>query len=658
MKRFHAVVAALTFIGALAPEAWAKPTPGFSFTQNGIASPYGKTVAWNDILSVRLYERPTQKYRMSAVTAKPRIVTADRVDLDVVENMSGSYIPVSLSLDGTYLRVSVESGDIVEPLGCSYRVMELSVLQPLLDAPAGERGQCVLPLFSGAIAPISSSVRKHTRDRIYVEQVQWEKMGLFNAFGASRKGGSILGIIHSGDYNAWVDTTVDPKEGFRQFAILQIREDPADVQMFERKEVLYRYLPDSGDWCGMALAYGEYIRGERDIPTLEVRERGNAPLAYILSAVRVNIFMGLKTPFIPDGSAPYFSATTFAEAERIVDEVHARGIDKAWFCLVGWIKDGHDGSYPSHFPVNEQAGGERALRSLIAKIRGYGYAVTPHDNVHSCYAASADYDSSVPCRTRAGEELPMGIWSGGMIRIGCPHRYVERYGGDFARIRELGFAGVYYIDALMPPMFRCHDPKHPADERQFIEGQLRILQWMRHEYGVSATEGFALPCLKYADYCSNGASGSRVFFGKLLEGDAKVMLERYVPFLPVAAHGVVAYQTGWMHAVRNNGGWLSYLVDGGLPAVETSMRNGANGDFYVDSLNDLMEPWRICFKIAPEYSRGVTVGFEEFAPDAVHWVFHNGLEMFVNATGTVAGGMPPRSIRILRKGNEIYFRRE
>ena len=81
----------------------------------------------------------------------------------------------------------------------------------------------------------------------------------------------------------------------------------------------------------------------------------------------------------------------------------------------------------------------------------------------------------------------MGVWSGGMIRIGCPHLYLARYGGDFARIRDLGFEGVYYIDALMPPMFRCYDPRHPATEREFIEGQLRVLNWVRSEYGVSAT---------------------------------------------------------------------------------------------------------------------------------------------------------------------------
>ena len=652
--KFRALIVAAAATFALA--AGARQTDGFSFAEDGIVTPRGR-IAWNDVLKVRLYERPTQKLKDVGVRVKVGLRTDDRVHLDCTETLGGSYVPVQLDLDGTYLRVSVESGDIVEPLGCSYRVMELTLLPGLLDARPEEPGRYLLPVFAGGLASFKADAPRRSRDRIYVQQNDWEKMGMINAFGASwQDEGGILGIVHTGDYNAWVDTSAAPPGGrASQAAVLQIREDPADVQSFERKELLYRWLPGARTWCGLALAFGEYLRDERGLLPLEVREKGNPQLGYILSAVRINIFMGLKQPFIPDGSSPYFSATTFAEAERIVDEVRSRGIDKAWFCLVGWIKDGHDGAYPSHFPVNEAAGGEAALRRLIAKIRGYGYAVTPHDNIHSCYASSPDYDNSIPCRTRAGEELPMGIWSGGMIRIGCPHLYVARYGGDFARIRDLGFEGIYYIDALMPPMFRCYDPRHPASEREFIEGQLRVLGWVRSEYGVSATETHAVPTLRYIDYGSNGASGDRVFYASRLPPDAKAMLERYVPFLGVASHGLVAYQTKWIHAVRSTGGWIPSMVDGGLPAAETSMRNGANGDYYLDSLDELMEPWRLCFKVAPEFSRGVTAGFEELAPDAVRWRFHNGLELHVNGTRRRVGDMPPMSVRALRGGKEIYF---
>lgn len=648
-RKLLALAAALAAVACVCEAA-----EGFSFERDGLVTPRGK-IAWNDMLDVKSYERPTQKYKHYGVTAKVRVFTDRRVELDFTEQKSGSYIPMRLDLDDTYLRATVRAGDIVEPLGCSYRVMELAILPTVLDAKVGEEGRYLLPIYGGVISPFKADRRHFTRDRIYVQQDMWEKMGMANAFGACRGGDGTLGLVHRGDFFAWVETTVDPETGLcRQSPVVRVREDPGDTQSFETKEILFRNLKGAKDWTRLALAYGEYLRTERELLPLEVRERGNEALKYILSAVRINIFMGLKQPFVPDGSSPYFSATTFAEAEKIVDEVHSRGIGKAWFCLVGWIRDGHDGAYPSHFPVNAQAGGEDALRRLIAKIRGYGYAVTPHDNIHSCYAASPDYDSQIPCRMRNGEELPMGIWSGGMIRIGCPHLYLQRYGGDFARIRDLGFSGIYYIDALMPVLFQCYDPRHRADEREFIEGQLRVLQWMKGEYGVAATETQATPALRYADYGSNGGSGNRVFFSRLLSPDTKAMFERYVPFYNVAIHGLIVYQSGWIHAVRKNGGWKAMLVDGGVPAAETAMRNGANGDYYMDSLDDMMDYWDLCFNVAPEFSRGIATAFEEFAPDVVHWTFHNGLELYVNGTDRETAGFKAKSVKALRNGRTIY----
>lgn len=123
-------------------------TAGFSFAADGIITPRGR-ILWDDVLKARLYERPTQKLIDVDVRAKVGVWTERRVHLDCTESLGCSYVPVRLDLDGTYLRVSIESGDIVEPLGCSYRVMELSVLPGLLDARAEEPGRYLLPIFGG-----------------------------------------------------------------------------------------------------------------------------------------------------------------------------------------------------------------------------------------------------------------------------------------------------------------------------------------------------------------------------------------------------------------------------------------------------------------------------------------------------------------------------
>ena len=100
---------------------------GFSFAENGVETPRG-LMAWNDVIALRFYNRPEQKHKPAAqVEAKVRRRTANRVVLDCFEPVSQTYVPVELVLDDTYLRVRFVAGEIVEPLGACWRLMQVEV---------------------------------------------------------------------------------------------------------------------------------------------------------------------------------------------------------------------------------------------------------------------------------------------------------------------------------------------------------------------------------------------------------------------------------------------------------------------------------------------------------------------------------------------------
>ena len=632
-----------------------------SLAREGVETPRGK-VAWGDVVRVRYYQRAAQKRYTGRLDVRVRTFSPEIVRLDCFESESKAYVPVEVRMDGPWLRVSVESGDIVEPLACNYRVTAVECMPTIMDAKNSGEGSYLLPLWGGAEVKLGQAERVTSVDHLYTCQAEWEKMGMVNAFGLSTGEGSMLGVIDGGEFRAQVETSFDPaSDSARQVAVVVVRDDPADSLEHERKEVLFRWVPGAGGHAEMALAWGDYLRNVRGLPTLAVRMKDSPQLAKTLSSLRFNIFIGMKQPFRTDGSGEYFSSTTFEEAEKIVDAAHASGIRKAWVCLVGWIRDGHDGAYPSHFPVNERAGGEAGLRKLIAKIRSYGWDVTPHDNIHSLYDASPDMDASVASITRAGEVQPMGVWAGGMTKLACPQVWQERYGGDFERIADLGFGGVYYIDALGTGMFRCHDPRHPANEREFALGQLRVLGWARARFGVSATETPQAYTLKYIDYGACGGSGSRFWFASMMNegnktlGDTWRLRPRPLPFFDVAVHGLIALQCSWIHGYRDaTVGDAGLYVDGGVPAVEVCMHPGAIGDYYKDSLKTVAEPYRVYYELLPELACGSAVGFEEYAPDAVHWTFDNGIEVFANASKGEVRGMRPGAVRILRSGKEVF----
>ena len=629
----------------------------FSFVGDGVVTPRG-LMAWNDVIALRLYNRPEQKHMpAAAVEAKVRRRTADRVLLDCFEPVSQTYVPVELRLDGTYLRIKFIAGDIVEPLGACWRLMQVEVAPRLLDASAAEDGGYLMPIYGGVVTPFAHSQNLLSVDRVYMQQSEWEKFGLINAFGMYSPKGGILGIVHGGEFRAWIETSGGPASA-GQRAVIGVRGVVNDMLEFEEKEVLFRSVPAARDYATLGLAYGEYLRRERGLEPITDRRSSSPQLGRMLDAMRINIFHGMKrTPFRTDGSSAYFSSTTFAEAEAILSAVRKAGIRKAWVTLVGWINEGHDGMYPSHFPVNPAAGGEDALKKLIATIKSFGWAVTPHDNIHSVYNCSPDRDWTVVSRDEYGEYQPMGVWSGGMTYMACPQVWSHRYGGDFARIRDLGFEGVYYIDAIGTGLFRCFDRDHPADEKAFALGQQKMLGWARAVFGASATELPAAYTLKYIDFSGNGSSGPRVWSRARIKGDTAKMIDRYVPFWNIAVHGIIQYHPYCIDRYRTSpGGILGLYADAGVPWIEVVERaeKGVIGDYWKDSLRDVLEPYRVHYELVPEMKDGNVTAFEELAPDAVHWTFDNGIETFVNCTDKPVGGMKPMSLRILRHGKEIY----
>lgn len=654
--RGFAVLFSVLLAGAVTPVRGAE---GFSLVDGGVSTPRG-IVPWNRLVGLRAYERAPQKLRvLTNLTARVRNRTPQRADVDLTEPQSRTYIPVNVLLDGRYLRVRVESGEIAEPLGACWRAMQLEILPGLLSSAPGSDGGYLLPLVSGAVVPASQPKALRSVDRFYMQQSEWEKFGLFNAFGRFGGSGSILGVVHGGEFRAWCETSFDPKAGARQVAVIGLRDDSGDALEHETKEVLYEYLPSVRDYTGMALAYRDYLLDERGLLPIVEREKLRPELSKVMSSMRFNVFLGMKTaPFRPDGSSPYHNSTTFAEAGRILDEARAAGLTNCWVTLVGWIKDGHDGSYPSHFPVNASAGTEDELRALIAKCRAWGWPVTPHDNVHSLYSASDDFDASVVSRQRNGELQSIGLWSGGLCNLACPQVWMARFGGEFQRIRDLGFDGVYYIDALASGLMRCHDPAHPATEREFALGQAKTLGYARSVFGASATENPAAYVLKYIDYGAAGGCGDRVWQSALLEGDTRELMKggggRFVPFYLAATHGIIATQCSWIHGYAGEGGVLPLFVEGGVPAVEVCMRPGAIGDYYADSIRRVKPAYEIYYELAPELAKGLVAEFDEYAPDCVRYRYDNGLEVKVNATGNAAGGLPPRSLVITRDGKEIY----
>ncbi|MDA1040810.1 MAG: DUF5696 domain-containing protein [Planctomycetota bacterium] len=71
---------------------------------------------------------------------------------------------------------------------------------------------------------------------------------------------------------------------------------------------------------------------------------------------------------------------TFAEAGVALRKLKEAGIEKIHTMCVGWNARGHDGLYPTRFPIDARLGGETGFRELCKLGDELGYHINVHDN--------------------------------------------------------------------------------------------------------------------------------------------------------------------------------------------------------------------------------------------------------------------------------------
>jgi hypothetical protein len=574
---------------------------------------------------------------------EPRLVQplADGLRLQLVNEEHGLFIPVEFREEPDGFRVTLKAGWVCEQMSINRRLMSIDLLPHFFRTHVGDEGFYLLPDFCGTLVRFKEHVPTINRDRLYLTQTEWEKFNVMNCFGLRQGTRGTLAVVHKGDFFCHCVTEVNQNGENRIYPNFGLRHKPSDPIKQEDKELIVRFTEGREDsYFDLAKAYRDYLIHERGVSPLKDRVADNPVLAYSAGAMRVKIFHGLK-PSSLDGNIPMKIYATFEQSEEILDRMKAAGFEKAIVTLVGWNLGGHDGAYPQKFPVEPALGGEDGLRKLIAKAKAMGYQIVPHDNLSDMYMAGQTYDPEVVLRNEDQTPVLGGIWGGGQAAKSCPVAYFDRYGPDVTRIRELGFEGHYYCDAQSNPLYRCHDPRHPADEEQF---GLSLYGAVMQE----VSPAYALPFIDEGGICSPRS----VAWLENFDNDLKGIVDRAVPFYQLAVHGLMLYPQSWIHTYRKEGarkGMLRDLAFGARPCMEISYFTGANGDYYLDSIRDIGDGYRIAYEELAETHVEFVDDYEELAPQASRITYANGTSVTVNWGDTPVGGLEPLSYRIENK---------
>ena len=601
------------------------------------------------VLRARLHDLSVLR-NMVVTDFEPRLVQplADGVRVQLVNEEHGLFIPVEFREETGGFRVTVKAGWICEQMSINRKLMSIDLLPDFLNTRVGDEGFYLLPDFCGTLVRFREHVPTITRDRIYMHQSEWEKLNVMNCFGRKQGSKGTLAVIHKGDFFCHCVTEVNQDGANRIYPRFGLRHKPSEPIKQEDKEIIVRFTEGREEsYFDLAVAYRDYLVRERGVSPLKDRIADSPVLAYSVRAMRTKFFHGVK-PHSSDGHVPVDVVTTFAQAEEILDRMKKAGLEKAVITLVGWNLGGHDGAYPQRFPVEPAMGGEEGLRKLIARAKDMGYQIVPHDNHSDMYRAGQTYDAEVLLRHEDQTPVLAGMWGGGQSARACPLAYFDRYGPDVTRIRDLGFEGHYYCDAQSNPLYRCHDPRHPADEEQYALSQMKLIQAQRSLYGAVSQEiapAFALPFL---DEGGQHSPYNIDWCLKFVEENLKRIIDRVVPFYHLAIHGLITYQESWVHAYRGEGtrkAMLRALAFGARPSMEVSWTESGFSDYYEDSIRDVLEGYKLAFEELADTHVEFVEDYEELAPEASRITYANGIIFSVNWGDEAVGDLEPVSYR-------------
>ena len=276
---------------------------------------------------------------------------------------------------------------------------------------------------------------------------------------------------------------------------------------------LYPMPKGADDYSAMARRYREYLIESNQMPQmLKERVKDNEHLAYAATAPEIRIRQGWKPVPTPvahqtlENEPEMRVAMTFDQVKDLIDELKRQGVEEAQLCLVGWNHKGHDGRYPTVFPVEPSLGGEEKLRECIKYAQENGYRIVGHTNRTDIYEISSDWNGGADAAKNPDGSLQANaFWSGGQMFNICYKQSHDKYFlGYEPKVAELGFRGLEYVDVLsiIKPHV-CYDSAHPCTRREGVEYANKMLQGLRDLFGGSQSEGgcyFVAKSLDYAMY--------------------------------------------------------------------------------------------------------------------------------------------------------------
>ncbi|MCC6578901.1 MAG: hypothetical protein IT440_00535 [Phycisphaeraceae bacterium] len=468
-----------------------------------------------------------------------------------------------------------------------FRLMGIRPLPGLLRT--SPRGSLLAPIQSGVLIHPGHHRAMQDAFLIYGQQHRWEDMPMLPVCAMLEPDAGLAILAERGDCDTQCEVRIgEDHAGIVGFSCRYRYLWPDPVDPIDR--VLRYVLLDESNatYSGVGRRVNRFLRETHGMKTLAEKCEQSPALRYAARAMTMKTFHGMKDLNQDDGFGTYHLHQTFAETRQQLHKLKQAEVEQVYVQLVGWNMDGHDGRWPTRFPIDPRPGGEAGFRELIRAGQQLGYQMQVHNN----YADSTNWQLDAVVQTIWGHPLPRSFWGGGPM-CGLNPRKLGRETAirDMLKLRDMGVAGMAYLDSVGLPLEVDYDPLHGGPRRSHAEGIAWIVELAREVFSACGVETGFFYVAKHADYigscplrnlcaCHQPTSPTPIH----------AMIDERVPLWHIAFHGMLVHTIN-DESSPSTGKLLEAAETGGSPRSDfTGEHPDPNGDIFAMQWDDRLLP--------------------------------------------------------------------
>ncbi|MGI8914474.1 MAG: DUF5696 domain-containing protein [Chloroflexota bacterium] len=387
-------------------------------------------------------------------------------------------------------------------------------------------------------------------------------------------------------------------------------------------------------YSGMAAMYRQYIQNDLHVHQLT---QADTPL-------NLDMLMGAQKKGLI--STILVPATTFSEAEQVLQALRQRGVNNIKLTLNGWNRGGVFSAAPNRMPADSRLGGNAGLQSLTTFARRLGVPVYLEDDFEDAYAGEKGFFAHNDAM-RGANKLPAFSSGAGQSQFEYLLNPIVEYNQfvlrDIPKEQALGASGNFLQFFGMGVTYDTNE-QHPLTRETYSQWNMKIADYIKQQLGGVAVQGgdtFILGHVQDARGVSVDSSHWQFEDGP-------------VPFYQMAVHGFLTY-TGTYANLRSDPQFeylreieygavpsfnLTYLPTSDLNRAIFTYRNwSSTWTNWTDAL--VREYQEVNVQLGGTFNQFI-VDHQELAPSVFQTTYGNGTKVIVNysnqryGNGTVA----------------------